>query len=87
MEDAVMPLAHREVEAEGVHEPTMRTLAISRWDSDLVWPTAINRGGAQLAFPPAHTPFPIDSMFSFCSHNAQRESNGECGGRDHSSPA
>ena len=26
MEDAVMPLAHREVEAEGVHEPTMRAL-------------------------------------------------------------
>jgi hypothetical protein len=25
MEDAVTPLAHREVEAEGVHEPTMRT--------------------------------------------------------------
>jgi hypothetical protein len=36
-----MPLAHREVEAEGVHEPTMRTPAIGRRDSDLVWPAAI----------------------------------------------
>jgi hypothetical protein len=32
-----MPLAHGEVEAEGVHEPAMRTPAIGRWDSHLVW--------------------------------------------------
>jgi hypothetical protein len=67
MEYAVMPLAHREVEAEGVHEPIMRTPAIGRRDSDLVWPAAIDRGGSQLAFPAAHGASPIDSMFSFCS--------------------
>jgi hypothetical protein len=55
MEDAVMPLAHREIEAEGVHEPTVRTPAIGRWDSDLVWPAEINRGGGQLACPSTHT--------------------------------
>ena len=50
MEDAVMPLAHREVEAEGVHEPTMRASAIGRRDSDLVWPATIDRGGGKLPF-------------------------------------
>jgi hypothetical protein len=68
------PLAHREVEAEDVHEPTMRTSAIGRRDSDLVWPAAIDRGGSQLAFPAAHGASPIDSMFSFCSiSKARRE--------------
>ena len=59
MEDAALPLAHREVEAEGVHEPTVRPPAIGRWDSDLVWPASINRGGGQLAFPPTHGPSPL----------------------------
>ena len=49
-----MPLAHR-VEAEGVYEATLQTPAVGRWDSDLVWPTAINRGRGQLPFPPTHT--------------------------------
>ena len=45
-EDAAMPLAHREVEAEGIHESTMRARALGRWERDLVWPAAINRGSA-----------------------------------------
>ena len=53
-------------------------LQIGRWDSDLVWPATINRGGGQLAFPPTHRPSPIDSMFSICSHNAIGESRREC---------
>jgi len=36
MEDAALPLAHREVEAEGIHESTMRARALGRWDRDLV---------------------------------------------------
>jgi hypothetical protein len=44
-------------------------LAVGRWDSDLVWPAAINCGGSEFAFPPTHGLFPIDSMFSFCSHS------------------
>src|SRR6516162_5833938 len=59
VEDAVMALAHREVEAEGIHEPTVRTPAIGRRDSDLVWPATINRGGGQFAFPPTHRPSPL----------------------------
>src|ERR1700730_4401702 len=52
----------------------MRTPAIGRRDSDLVWPAAIDRGGSQLAFPAAHGASPIDSMFSFCSiSEARRE--------------
>jgi hypothetical protein len=50
--DAAMPLARREVKAERIHEAAMRAHALDRWDRDLVWPAAINRGGAQLAFPP-----------------------------------
>jgi hypothetical protein len=38
------------------------------WNSDLVWPAAINDGGGQLAFPAAHGLSPIDSVFSFCSY-------------------
>ena len=57
--DAAMPLAHREVKAERIHVSTMRALAIGRWDRDLVWPAAINRGGAQLAFPPNHGISPL----------------------------
>ena len=49
-----MPLAHRQVEAEGVYEATVRTPAIGRRDSDLMRPAAINRGSGELAFPPAH---------------------------------
>jgi hypothetical protein len=42
--------------AEGVHEPTVRTPAIGRWDRDLVWPATINRRRGQLALPPTHGP-------------------------------
>jgi hypothetical protein len=51
-------------------------LAVGRWDSDLMWPAAINCGGSEFAFPPTHGLFPIDSMFSFCSHST--ESRREC---------
>src|SRR5258705_10788160 len=34
MKDAVMPFAHRKVEAEGIHESAERTSAFSRRDSD-----------------------------------------------------
>ena len=44
MKDAVMPFAHRKVEAEGIHESAERTSAFSRRDSDLMRPAAINRG-------------------------------------------
>ena len=44
VEDAVMPLAHRQVEAEGFHEPAVRTGAVGRRDSDLMRPAAINSG-------------------------------------------
>ena len=50
MEDAVMAVAHREVEAEGVHEPTVRPPAIGRRDSDLEWPATINSGGGLRSF-------------------------------------
>jgi len=59
MEYAVMPLAHREVEAERIHEPTMRASALGRWDRDAVWPAAINRGSAHLTFPPDQGIFPL----------------------------
>ena len=54
MEDAVTPLANRKVEAERVHEATMRTSAIGRRDGDLMWPSTINRGCGQFASPPTH---------------------------------
>jgi hypothetical protein len=67
-------------------------LAVGRWDSDLVWPAAINCGGSEFAFPPTHGLFPIDSMFSFCSHSTHRgspdvnvsERSQKIGGRDRS---
>jgi hypothetical protein len=69
--ESVMPLAHRQVEAEGVHESNVRTSAVGRRDSDLMLPAKINRGSGELAFPLAHGR-PIDSVFSFCSHDARR---------------
>jgi hypothetical protein len=54
MKDAVMPFAHRKVEAEGIHESAERTSAFSRRDSDLMWPAAINRGRGKFALSSAH---------------------------------
>jgi hypothetical protein len=54
VEDAVMPLAHRQVEAESVNKPAVRTPAIVCRQSDLMWPAAIYRGCGKLAFPSDH---------------------------------
>src|SRR5438045_2446468 len=54
VKDAVMPLAHRQVEAESVYEPAVRTPAIVCWKSDLMRPAAIYRGSGKLAFPSDH---------------------------------
>ena len=64
-------LAEAYRQAQGVSTQPCAPLAIDRWDSDLVWPAAINRGGGQFAFPPDPWTFRIDSTFSFCSHRCE----------------
>ena len=64
MKDTVMPFADRKVEAKRFHETTVRAHALGRWNRDLVWPAAVNRGGAQLAFSLAHGISPL----TLCSH-------------------
>jgi hypothetical protein len=54
VENVVVPLAHRQVEAEGIDEPAVRTPAFGCRECDLMRPAAINRGGSKLALPPAH---------------------------------
>jgi hypothetical protein len=51
-------LAHRKVEAEGIHESAKPTAACSGQDSDLMWPAAIKRGRGKFAlfFGPIELP-------------------------------
>ncbi len=42
VEDAVRPLANRQVDAKRIYQPAVRTSALVRRDRNLMWPAAID---------------------------------------------
>jgi hypothetical protein len=68
--NAVLALAHREIEAECVHEPAVRTSAIDRWEP-------ADQSRLQLTFPAAHALSPLTPCSCLFSWGLV-ESRGDC---------